>query len=117
MNGLTDDLRQMRKAGGGILLSHTMVCSLLDQIERGAPDHNHDDTEQNKVSAVIEQVFKDALVTEDLDNPKFENKINVMDWRNYVDERIVKIWSMLTLRERQLIALFCERAANNEEWD
>lgn len=53
----------------------------------------------------------------DLDNPKFKERTEVHDWRNYVPDEWAKNWHSLTKRERQIIAVMAEMQAEQEEWD
>jgi len=62
-------------------------------------------------------LFEDFIEHINLDNPKFENKTRVHDWRNYVPDEWIKEWSSLTDREKKIIAVMAETQADKEEWD
>lgn len=47
----------------------------------------------------------------------FDSPNKAHDWRNHVPEAIRDIWDNLTERERRLVMIACERAANNESWN
>ena len=53
----------------------------------------------------------------DINNPDFENKSKVHDWRNYVPYDWQKNWEQFTERERQIIAVMAQSQADKEEWD
>jgi hypothetical protein len=50
-------------------------------------------------------------------NPQFNKKQRVHDWRNYVPSEWVKNWDKFTEREKQIIYVFCENQAHGEDWD
>jgi hypothetical protein len=52
-----------------------------------------------------------------LDNPEFDKRSKVHDWRNYVPYDWMKEWDNLTEREKNIIAVMAETQADNEEWD
>ena len=56
--------------------------------------------------------FKNAL-----DAKPFDNISKVHDWKNYIPEDIKANWSVLTPRERLLLAYQAQEVANNEEWE
>ena len=57
------------------------------------------------------------LESVDLNNPDFENRCIVHDWRNYVPENWMDKWHKFTDREKIIIAVMAETIANKEEWD
>ena len=62
-------------------------------------------------------LFEDFTKHINLDNPEFENRKKVHDWRNYVPYEWVKEWDRLTEREKRIIAVMAETQADKEEWD
>lgn len=61
-------------------------------------------------------LFKEFTKHMNLDNPEFENRTKIHDWRNYVPDEWVKEWSSLTEREKMIIVVMAETQADNEEW-
>lgn len=51
------------------------------------------------------------------DNPEFENRGNVHDWRNYVPENFRVRWSMLSDESKAALIYTAESQARNEEWE
>ncbi len=52
------------------------------------------------------------------DWPKFNAASpNIHDWRNYVGERMQKVWPTLTLEQQCAIALDMQERADMEGWD
>jgi hypothetical protein len=62
-------------------------------------------------------LFKDFTSGIDIDNPKFEEKTKVHDWRNYVPYDWHKNWNEFTERERKIIVIMAEMQADSENWD
>lgn len=52
-----------------------------------------------------------------LNNPDFENKSKVHDWRNYIPLDIQSIWLSLSEETRLIAAYMAERQADREDWD
>lgn len=50
-------------------------------------------------------------------NPNFNNKRRVHDWKNYVPYNWAKNWNEFTEREKKIIAILCDEQADREEWD
>ena len=61
--------------------------------------------------------FERTIVGIDLDNPDFENKTAIHDWRNYVPGAWQYNWNEFTDRERKIIAIMAQLEADNEDWD
>ena len=62
-------------------------------------------------------LYEDFIKHINLDNPEFDKRNKVHDWRNYVPYDWMKEWDNLTEREKKIIAVMAETQANNEEWD
>jgi hypothetical protein len=62
-------------------------------------------------------LFKDLTKHINLDNPGFEKRTKIHDWRNYVPSEWIKDWDGLTEREKRIIAVMAVRQSDNEEWD
>ena len=52
-----------------------------------------------------------------INEPDFENKSKVHDWRNYVPYDWQNNWDCFTEQERQIIAVMANSQADKEEWD
>jgi hypothetical protein len=61
-------------------------------------------------------IFENFTELIDIENPKFEEKIKVHDWRNYVPYDWQINWFEFTERERQIIAVMAETQADKEDW-
>lgn len=60
----------------------------------------------------------DVFVNSDVMNPSIlKGSGTVHDWRKHVPDIVKSMWVELTERERRLVMIVCERAADNEEWD
>ena len=74
----------------------------------------------NEAQKTIDNIFKDFVGNYrkvDLkDAIDFEDTNKCHDWKNYVGE-FVDVWSNLTLNEKKIIYIFCEKMADKEEWD
>lgn len=65
----------------------------------------------------MEEIKKQIPKWIDINNPEFDEKTNVHDWRNHIPEEIENIWGTLTERERILLCFVAEESASNEHWD
>jgi hypothetical protein len=52
-----------------------------------------------------------------LENPDFENRGRVHDWRNYVPELLFSRWALLPLTIRAILWLDAESQSSREEWE
>lgn len=64
-----------------------------------------------------ENLFKEFAEMCDIENPCFETAGKCHDWRNHIPYEWQKNWFVFTERERQIIAVMAETAADKEEWD
>lgn len=62
-------------------------------------------------------LFDDFIKHIDVNNPEFDKKNKVQDWRNYVPYEWEEHWNEFTDRERKIIAVMAETQADQEEWD
>ena len=65
----------------------------------------------------LEKLIQEELQGINIDNPEFDKATKVHDWRSHVPYEIWGDWDMLTIRERQLVAIMANNQAMNEEWD
>ena len=61
--------------------------------------------------------FEFELSFIDFDNPEFEKRGKVQDWRNYVPDEFKAAWGELTEREKKIIGVMGQAQADKEEWD
>jgi hypothetical protein len=59
----------------------------------------------------------DKINRENLINEDFKNIGKTHDWRKYVNDVFKHNWKDLTLREKQIVFIFCEQQADMEDWD
>lgn len=59
-------------------------------------------------------VFQDSNIMSD---SILSEACHIHDWRNYIPEIIDMVWNQLGERERLLVMLTAEAAANREDWD
>ncbi len=52
-----------------------------------------------------------------IDDPRWDEAETVHDWRNYVPDAIVELWSDLDLSSRIICYVLSQQQANREEWD
>jgi len=53
----------------------------------------------------------------DWDNPEWNKKSRVHNWRNYVSEQIQLAWGGFTGEQKVMLSANFEEMAGNEEWD
>lgn len=52
-----------------------------------------------------------------LDNPDWEDKREVHNWKNYVPSYAKRNWTRLSLETRALVFCMTSKLAHNEDWD
>lgn len=69
---------------------------------------------------MYEELIKKTTYVDDLsclENPQWDKKTRVHDWRNYVPDEVIEAWAQLSLDFRAGIFLLAQKTASNEEWD
>lgn len=64
----------------------------------------------------VSELMKTQLISY-LDKTVFTNMGTAHEWRNYIPDRVIKIWKELTHKERLLVYLIASEASDREEWD
>lgn len=64
---------------------------------------------------LFDQLF--VLPSKEIDEPNFNNKDKVHDWKNYVPEDWIKNWEKFSYKEKQIIYILTQERADAEEWD
>lgn len=52
-----------------------------------------------------------------IENPSFENRAKVHNWRNHVMDAFKNKWHKLSVETRQVIIIMAEGKADQEEWE
>jgi hypothetical protein len=52
-----------------------------------------------------------------IDKPDWESCGKVHDWRNYITERVRRLWSTFTDEQKYALAEMAEERASAEEWE
>ncbi len=63
------------------------------------------------------KLFDDFISNINIENPKFEERTKVHDWRNYVPFEWMNKWNEFSEREKKIIAVMAEMQAVNEDWN
>lgn len=65
----------------------------------------------------IENSDRDIFDFSKIENPQFETRHMVHDWRNYVPEICQLLWDELSEETKIVLYALAEYEASNEEWE
>ncbi len=63
----------------------------------------------------MKTLWEDA--PDDWHQPEWDNASHVHEWKNYISEKVKKIWDSFTDKQKIEIAKQADELASQEEWD
>lgn len=65
----------------------------------------------------LTEAAEKASPPSDYVNPRWENRLRVHEWKNYISKEVGLMWETFSLEQKAAIARQADEVAGEEEWD